>query len=76
MSKYEPLWRWIEANGTERFRLSFTEIGQITGFPVDHSLLTHKKELAAYGYVVGKISMKAQTVAFEKAGQAGTEKEL
>ena len=32
------------------------------GFSIDHSFLTYKKELADFGYKVGKISMKEQTV--------------
>ena len=67
MSKYEPLWKWIGANGTDRFRLSYAEIEQILGFPIDHSFLSCKKELAAYGFAVGRISMKEQTVYFEKS---------
>ncbi len=67
MSKYEALWNWIKENGTDSFRLSYVEIEKITGLPIDHSFLTYKKELLEYGYKVGKISMKEQTVAFEKA---------
>ncbi len=67
MSRYDALWKWIAANGTDRFRLSFAEIGKITGFPIDHSFLGFKKELPAYGFRVGKISMKEQTVEFQKA---------
>ena len=66
MSKYDPLWHWIKENGTDRFVLSYTEIERITGLPIDHSFLTYKKELLAYGYKVGKIAMKLQTVSFEK----------
>ena len=68
MSKYDALWIWIRENGTDSFRLSFAEIGRITGFPIDHSFLTYKKELTGYGYRVGKISMKEQTVVFQKLG--------
>ena len=68
MSKYDTLWGWIRENGTDSFRLSFAEISQITGFPIDHSFLTYKKELTDYGYRVGKISMKEQTVVFQKLG--------
>lgn len=67
ISKYEPLWRWIAENGTDSFRLGFSEIEKILGFPVDHVFLTYKKELAEYGCTVGKISVKAQSVSFEKA---------
>ena len=66
MSKYDALWAWIQENGTDSFQLTFAEIEKIAGLPIDHSFLTYKKELTAYGYQVGKISMKAQTVAFQK----------
>ena len=48
------------------FTLTYAEIEQILGSPIDHSFLNFKKELPAYGYEVGKISMKAQTVAFRR----------
>ena len=66
MSKYEPLWHWIQENGAERFQLTFAQIEEIAGLPIDHSFLKYKKELMEYGYCVGKISMKAETVDFEK----------
>lgn len=66
MSKYEPLWKYIKENGTEKFSLSYGEIERIVGVPIDHSFLTYKKELQDYGYRVLKISMKAETVAFER----------
>ena len=67
MSKYTALWNWIRENGKDSFSLSFDEIGKIAGVPIDHSFLTYKKELPAYGYKVKKISLKEKTVAFEKA---------
>ena len=66
MSKYNPLWNWIKENGTDSFKLNYSEIETIVGFPIDHSFLTYKKELIQFGYKVLKISMKEQTVAFEK----------
>ena len=66
MSKYTPLWAWIRENGSASFQLSFAEIETICGAPLDHSFLRYKKELADYGYQVGRISMKAQTVAFRR----------
>lgn len=66
MSKYEPLWRWIQENGTDNFKLSFAQAENILGFPMDHSFLTYKQELLAYGFKAGKISLKEQTVSFEK----------
>lgn len=72
MSKYEPLWSWIEENKTESFTLTYAEIENILGFPIDHSFLTYKKELSEYGFEVGRISMKNQTVSFVKKGSEKT----
>lgn len=66
MSKYEPLWTWIRDNRTESFVMTYGEIEKVLGFPIDHSFLTFKKELTAYGFRVGKISMKEKTIAFER----------
>lgn len=66
MSKYEPLWKYIQENGGNLFKLTFSDIEHIVGIPVDHSFLTYKKELLTYGYKVKKISIKEQTVLFEK----------
>ena len=66
MSKYEPLWGWVGKQTAKNLTLTFAEIQQILGFPIDHSFLTYKKELLTYGYRVGKISMKKQTVDFQK----------
>ena len=66
MSKYDQLWKWISENGTDSFKLTYSEIEEIAGLPIDHSFLNFKKELLGYGYRVGKISMKEETVAFEK----------
>ena len=66
MSKYEPLWNWIQENGKDSFKLTFDEIEKIAGLPIDHSFLTYKKKLTEYGFMVGKISMKEQTVSFER----------
>ena len=52
MSKYDTLWVWIRENATDSFHLTFAEIEKIAGFPIDHSFLTYKKELTAYGYKV------------------------
>lgn len=66
MSKYNPLWEYVQKNGAESFTLTFEEIQNIAGIPIDHSFLKYKKELAGYGYEVGKISMKKQTVIFNR----------
>lgn len=65
MSKYEPLWKAIGQRTEDGFTLTFAEIEAVLGFSIDHGFLNFKKELPAHGYEVGKISMKAQTVAFK-----------
>ena len=64
MSKYEPLWKYLEDNNKEKYILSYEEIKNILGFEINHSFLTYKKEAKEYGYEVGKISMKERTVIF------------
>lgn len=66
MSKYEPLWKYLKENNKENYKLSYKDIKNILGFDIDHSFLTYKKESKEYGYYVGKISMKEQTVNFTK----------
>ncbi len=66
MGKYNYLWEHVQKNGSQSFKLSFEEIKEIAGILLDHSFLNYKKELIEYGYQVGKISLKEQTVIFNK----------
>lgn len=66
MSKYNALWEYISKSGGTQLCLTFDEIENIAGVPIDHSFLRYKKELSQYGYSVGKISMKNKTAVFEK----------
>lgn len=66
MSKYNTLWEYVQKNGSSQIKLTFDEIHKITGIEIDHSFLNYKKELTAYGYQVGKISIKEKTVIFNK----------
>ncbi len=66
MSKYEPLRKYLKDNKKEEYKLTYEEIENILGFPIDHSFLTYKKELNDYGYVVKKISMKEKCILFDK----------
>ena len=68
MSKYNSLWEYVQSNGNQTFKMTFEEIRDIAGIPIDHSFLKYKKELIDYGYEVGKISMKEQTIIFNKIG--------
>lgn len=67
MSKYNPLWEYIRNCEKDSLVLTYDDIAEIIGFPLDHSFLNYKKELPDYGYKVSKISMKNGTVLFEKA---------
>ena len=66
MSKYNTLWEYVQKNGSPSFKLTFEEIQEIAGIPIDHSFLNYKKELKDYGYQVGKISMMEQKVIFNR----------
>ena len=66
MSKYDALWAYIRGLNEEKLVLRFADIEKIAGTPLDHFFLKYKKELAQYGYAVGKISRKSQTVLFIK----------
>lgn len=66
MSKYNLLWEYVLKRNDRTFKLTFDEITEIAGVPIDHSFLNYKKELQKYGYQVGKISLKEQTVIFNK----------
>ena len=66
MSKYNALWDYIGKSGESSLILTFEQIRQIAGIEIDHAFLNYKKELPAYGYQVGKISLKQQTVQFLK----------
>jgi ppGpp synthetase/RelA/SpoT-type nucleotidyltranferase len=68
MSKYNSLWEYVQRNDSPSMKLSFAEIHDIAGIGIDHSFLKYKKELTQYGYQVGKISIKEQTVIFNKIG--------
>lgn len=66
MSKYNALWEYVKNSGAQSLKLTFDEIQNIAGVPIDHLFLNFKKELINYGYHVGKISIKEKTVSFEK----------
>ena len=66
MSKYNALWEYVRKDGSPSLKLFFDEIHDIAGIKLDHSFLNYKEELIEYGYQVGKISLKEQTVIFNK----------
>ncbi len=68
MSKYSKLWNWIKKTKCNELKLTFSDIEEIAGVPIDHSFLKYKKELEEYGYKTDKISMKDKSVSFSKLG--------
>lgn len=66
MSKYNAVWEYVQNQKQQVLKLTFDEIQNIAGIPIDHSFLKYKKELEDFGYQVGKISMKEKTVVFNK----------
>ena len=66
MHSYQPLWEWLARRNEETVTLTFPEIAGIAGVPMNHSFLNEKKEMTVYGWRVDKISLKAETVTFEK----------
>ncbi len=66
MSKYDQLWQYIANNENGDFELTFEQIREIAGVPLNHSFLRYKKELLDYGFEVEKISLKNQVVKFTK----------
>lgn len=66
MSRYEKLWEHLQSDGSSSLKLSFEEIGSITGFAIDHSFLSFKKESIQFEYSVGKISLKEKHVTFNR----------
>lgn len=66
MSKYNAVWEYVQKQKQQVLKLTFDEIQNIAGIPIDHSFLKYKKELEDFGYQVGKISIKEKTVVFNK----------
>lgn len=64
MSKYILLWEYVKNSGKLSLKMTFDEIHDVIGIPIDHSFLKYKKELSEYGYAVEKISMKNGNVLF------------
>lgn len=66
MSKYDTLWERIAETKENRLELSFEEVELLAGLPLDHSFLSAKKELTAYGWQVEKILLKERRVRFAR----------
>ena len=66
MSKYELFWKKVAENGNETQIYTFEDVRSATGYQIEHSFLTYKKELLEFGYEVSKISVKNKTILIKK----------
>jgi hypothetical protein len=69
MSKYDPLWKYLQNDGSPVLKLAFDEIKTVIGFGIYHSFLTYKQEAVRFGYQVGKISMKEKYITFNETDE-------
>ncbi len=46
MSKYAPLWEAVDKRTEDSFTLTFAEVEQILGFPIDHSVFEFQEGIA------------------------------
>ena len=66
MSKYNPLWEYIQKSKRDNLILSYDKIKDILGFSIYHSFLTYKKEAKEYGYEVRKNINERKNYYFNK----------
>lgn len=45
MSKYNLLWEYVQKKGSQSFKLTFDEIKDIAGIPIDHSFFDIQKRI-------------------------------
>jgi len=66
MSKYDPLWSYIQKKPGNSYMITFDEVKHVLGFEIDHSFLNFKKELKSYGFEIAKISLRDRTISYKK----------
>ncbi len=66
MDKYGKLWEYVSDHDQDALELTFDEIGEISGVPLDHSFLNCKENLLPYGFEVERIFMKKKLVRFRR----------
>ena len=66
MSKYEPLWQYLQKEGNKNIKFTFAQIKEIIDIDIDHSFLSSKKEAKEYRYFVGEISLKEENIQFSE----------
>lgn len=58
MSKYEPLWRYIQVNCGPKEVIDFDKAEEVTDVQIDHRFQYHREELKEYGFKIVEISWK------------------
>ena len=76
MSKYNLLWDYVKKSGRDFLKLTFKEIENILGAPIDHSFLKYKKELSKKLYNETLASLEANIDILHAISDALFEKEI
>lgn len=58
MSKYDPLWRYIQVNCAEHEKITFSKAEEVSDVKIEPDFRFHRKELTAYGFKVEQVSWK------------------
>lgn len=66
MSRYQPLWDFVFGCGCRHYALTFDDIADIIGSPLNHTLMLYNAELQSYGYTITRISERESTVFIDK----------
>lgn len=66
MDKYQKLWEYVVKQDQDQLDLTFEQVNDIAGVPMDHSFLQYKKNLLPLGFKVEHIYMKKGIVSFER----------
>ena len=65
MSKYDPLWRYIQVNCGPHEIITFDKAEEVSDVKIDSSFQYHRKELIDYGFKVVRYSLKHRTMEIE-----------
>lgn len=70
MSRYQPLWDFVLGCGCRHYALTFNDIADIIGSPLNRSIMLHNSELLRYGYTISRISERESTVFIDKVDRS------
>jgi hypothetical protein len=66
MSKYKPLWKHLQDDGSPLLEFTFEEIKETVGLDIDHTFSNYRNEARQFGYQVAKFSMRKKRITFLK----------